>query len=29
MSGEILPVYFADWGEEIEKLIEEIDDYED
>jgi hypothetical protein len=29
MRGEILPVYFADWGEEIEKLIEEIDDYRD
>ena len=27
MRGEILPVYFADWGEEIEDLIEGIDDY--
>lgn len=27
MRGEILPVHFADWSEEIEELIEKIDDY--
>jgi len=27
MRGEVLPVHFADWGKEVERLIEEIDGY--
>jgi transglutaminase-like putative cysteine protease len=29
MGGAVLPVHFADWGEEVERLIEGIDDYGD